>query len=154
MGMRRKFSQLGLQTQHRPVFLGESVSCVACLAGCAGSFADRSQWLGTHCTGIPEPLEVRKIRTPNKVPQGGQVWVAGVRVHDSHNLFVYRGLYFCRACGFLAGHRVDRLRAPCVKVPTEQGRRNLARLARGQLPHGTPCWPCHGLAMRQTRLAV
>ena len=154
MGIRSKFSKLALQTKHRAAFLGESVYCVACLGGCTGNFAERAQWLGTPCPGFHEQLEVRRIRTPNKVPQNSQVWVTGVRLHDSHDLYAYKGLYFCRACGFLAGHRVDRLRAPCVRVPTEQGRRNLARLARGQLPHGTPGWPCHGLATRQTRLAV
>ena len=53
--------------------------------------------------------------------------------------------FFCNACGFVAGHKVRKLRKPCgedlPQIPTSQGADNLDRLWHGLLPRSTPAWP-------------
>ena len=76
---------------------------------------------------------------PVKAPPTFQVQVAGKPLRHTHELQVYRHLYFCKACGRVAGLRVMHLGAQCDPIPiSTTGERNLRRLREGLRQYGTP----------------
>ena len=93
---------------------------------------------GTHLADLLGQGEAK----PAKVPSHFVIRVAKKILHSSHDLWVYRHMYFCKACGRVAGLRVVQLGARCEPSPiSTTGVRNLRRLRQGQLPYGSPYWP-------------
>ena len=78
---------------------------------------------------------------PTKIPPGRDVWVGGSPLHRSHDLVVYKGLYYCLRCGGYATAVPKLLRHECAGVPKLAGRMLLKRLRDGKLPIGVQEWP-------------
>ena len=65
--------------------------------------------------------------------------VGGKSVHPSHRLNLFRGIIYCRVCGYKAGSRgggfLRMLAEPCPKIPASQyGIDNLKCFSEGKLP--------------------
>ena len=75
------------------------------------------------------------------LPTSAVVFVAGVRLSASHTLSYFRGLYFCTACGHVAGARARKLAHDCPKVCLGSGLRVLRDIQSGKLPWGMKAWP-------------
>ena len=65
--------------------------------------------------------------------------VGGKSVHPSHKLNLFRGIIYCRICGYKAGSRgggfLRMLTQPCPKTPASQyGTDNLKMFSEGKLP--------------------
>ena len=70
------------------------------------------------------------VAKPVRVPVGFAIQVAGKDLHISHDIWVYKHLYFCRQCGRVAGWRVVQLGGACEPIPlSTTGARNLRRLS-------------------------
>ena len=135
---------------HSPVMGHRSGHCAKCGQYASGIDTVLRQWLLSPCGGteFSAVLAASSVR-PNRVPSHLSVRVAGKVLHETHDLKVYRHLYYCTSCGKVAGHRVQQLGEPCAplaahlysgrSVPT--GVRNLRRLATGDLPQGSPFSP-------------
>ena len=135
---------------HTPILGFKSGLCARCGSFVRGTTDNLRQWLLSPCEGndYAELLE-NSVGKPVAVPPQYRVKVAGVALHESHTLQVYKHLYFCVDCGKVAGHRVQQLGEACSplgqgvvwgrQVPT--GVRNLRRIRQGLTPQGTPYWP-------------
>ena len=85
------------------------------------------------------------VSRPRELARYKPTFVNGVRLHATHRLYTFRGLVFCNTCGFVAGHKVRKLKDPCGHdlpvMPSPKGADNLDRLWKGLLPRSTPAWP-------------
>ena len=117
--------------------------CAKCGGSVHGDVANIRRWMLSECGGTEfTALLFKAGGQPVKVPAGMQIQVASKTLHSSHDLYVYKHLYFCNDCGKVAGLRVVQLGGACVPVPkTTTGVRNLRRIRQGLLPYGTPFWP-------------
>ena len=86
---------------------------------------------------VPENFRKTKMSTE----KAQIVHRRGRRLHGSHALSVFRGLFFCRLCGCYATAVPKLLKLACEKVPNTAGRFVLRRLAEGRLPPGVNSWP-------------
>ena len=144
------FEQAIFLSNHVPIFGHKAVQCAKCGDFASGSHTALLQWLSSACRGDDYSQMLGKSQAqPMPVPSCLSVRIAGRVLHDSHRLRVYRHLYYCTECGKIAGIRVQQLADPCrpLEVSDLMGRqvpagtRNLRRLAKGELPFGSPCWP-------------
>ena len=78
---------------------------------------------------------------PVCIPAGTEVWLTGRRVHPSHRLIHYRGLFACTVCGAMGSSKLRQLLLPCPGLFIASGRRAIARLRLGILPWGLTHWP-------------
>ena len=113
-------------------------------------YEDIKQWMRTPCQGDDYSSVLSQSRGEVvRVPRRLRIWVADRLLHDSHELRVFRHLFFCQACGKVAGLRVMQLGSECLPLVAADfsgryvphGVRNLRRLGQQRLPQGTPCWP-------------
>ena len=82
------------------------------------------------------------LRGPRRLPGSLLPFSLGGRVaHDSHELFVFKGLVFCMRCGLWASHRLLKLVAACRPAKGRSGGLTLGRILEGKLPSGLPAWP-------------
>ena len=135
---------------HTPILGFQTAHCAACGSHARGNITTLRQWILTPCSGMMHAdLLQEYVFRPARVPHFYTVRVAGKLLHATHQLKVFKHLYFCVACGKIAGHRVQQLGEPCVPLPvgSDSGRqvptgvRNIRRLKQGLLPQGTPWWP-------------
>ena len=149
---------------HTPIFGFRPFHWAACGSAARGFIVVLRHWLLSACSGTPlaDLLGCSEVR-PASVARHFTVRVADKVLHPTHSLQVLRHLYFCIACGKVAGRRVQQLGEACVPLPGEAtfGRqiptrvRNLRRLRHGRLPYGTPWWPSFiPLALRGQILSV
>ena len=105
---------------HTPILGFKSGLCASCGSFVEGTIDDLRQWLLSPCGGqdYAELLQ-ESVGKPVAVPPQYRVRVAGVVLHESHTLQVYKHLYFCVECGKVAGHRVQQLGEVCS--PLGQG---------------------------------
>ena len=141
----RPLSWYLLRSAHDPLVWPGTALCARCLSQCTRyTEVILKAWLLTPCNGPPSDLPAGSTawvpKHGGRLSQCMQVWVAGKQLHPTHELAVYRGLYVCLKCGFIAGHRAAKLVLPCAPA-TRSGRQNLSRLSQGRIPHGTPGWP-------------
>ena len=67
--------------------------------------------------------------------------------HHTHEINVYRGLFYCKKCGAYGSDKPKKLTAACLPPPTaDQGgsrhwSRAIDRIRSGKLPAGTKTWP-------------
>ena len=136
------------RSSHCPAFYGQVVRCVNCLQmrHCLGGTmtVNVRAWLQSACPGPEHPTPPLGLiacgRRPTRVPQLATVLVGGAALHPSHSLMHFRGLYYCKRCGYVAAHRALKLVHPCT-WGTAFSRRVVSLILRGALPAGTPCWP-------------
>ena len=70
----------------------------------------------------------------------GNVQVGAVKLHTSHLLFCFKGLYFCARCGYHASAKAQKLVNECTIRGPEANNR-VRRLREGKLPSGMARWP-------------
>ena len=76
----------------------------------------------------------------SRVPQGVEVLTGKHHLHSSHELRVFKGLYYCTRCGCYASSAPKRLKSECLGLG-KAGRAVLARIQGGLLPPGLRAWP-------------
>ena len=114
----KTLDQLKEQYEHQVAEEGEFLTCGLCKQGRHQDLARR--WLRGVCRGLS--------------PHSDQ-W------HRSHQMTVYRGVFYCQQCGAWTTTRSKKLVGPC-KYPTRGGQQALRDLARGIEPNGLrQGWP-------------
>ena len=132
-----------LMSSHSVVLHSCGATCSVCLQGIRSSVSsDLRHWLLSRCPGTPfDPSQIDGHGTSRYLPDGMSVWIACRRIHSSHCLRVFRGLFYCVICGRMAGTRLYRLVSPCPGKSTYSGRRSQSALSHGNLPWGLRTWP-------------
>ena len=104
-----------------------------------------TDWLEAKCIGVPRTgPKIRGHANPihvntNKVPMCG-----GVVLHPSHELWFYRGQFWCNLCGRTCGVSGRTLQKPCEPGPggpSAGGSYRCRQLMAGRLPAGISQWP-------------
>ena len=141
-----------VQSQHRTVSMGKHLHCVQC--NCTSPLGRPSivQWLATPCQpdiALLSSLKAGQAR-PARCPAGKHLSLGHQRIHETHDMFVYKGLSFCKSCGYYGIKRALKLVDPCGESFTSdhagqlrrrQAAREVANLLKGVLPHGVDAWP-------------
>ena len=78
---------------------------------------------------------------PTRVPQGRRITVGTRELNSEHTLFVYRGLYFCRSCGYYASRHAQKLVGGCLGMNDSRARGRVMKLLAGKMPSGMKSWP-------------
>ena len=95
-------------------------------------------WPSSSCNQIgtssdkPTPLEFGRYRAGNQV------------AHFSHSLLEFRGLVYCRKCGFRSHTKMHNLARPCLpdgRTVTNAGKANINEISKGLLPYNQLAWP-------------
>ena len=93
---------------------------------------------------IPNLTMVRNITLgnarPNAIRNKGDIQVGRSLLHQSHDLFVFKGLYYCGKCGYCASAKAQKLLGECTERGEAAAKRVLA-LKRDKLPSGLLSWP-------------
>ena len=72
----------------------------------------------------------------------GMCQIAGRVIHPSHKLRVFKGIFVCVRCGYLAAGDVRKLQDPCLGIVSNNRERFvLKRLRQGMLPYSRTEWP-------------
>ena len=131
-------------TAHKLLWVGNRVACSDCLQGrSASSAALLKAWLASPCEGFsPEAALVRQSASkPSHLPVGTVQFVGSREVHQTHDLWLYRGLLYCKRCGAYAGTRARLLAQACRRVVSASGSQVLAAIADDVKPRNLRAWP-------------
>ena len=112
---------LALSSKHSLVVLGSSWHCSKCLEHRHCDSPVLAEWFATDCTPFVGAAFARRIglSRPCSLPDGASVYAGRHLLHQSHVMVVFRGLYYCKHCGYYASSAPERLKAPCGKHPVE-----------------------------------
>ena len=130
-------------SQHKLCRVGADWHCNLCIQ----SMNERSplfrEWLASPCD--PDSSLVRTLQAgnsrPTRLSASSAIVIGRQPVHGSHELHVYRGLYFCRLCGYHAHAAARRLAAACLGRTAPGAARRARTLLSGKLPSGLAAWP-------------
>ena len=135
-------ASLIFSTQHDFVVLTRTLHCNKCLKHSGASEDSRVKFLMSPC--IPNLTMVRNITLGNARPiairNKGDIQVGRSLLHQSHDLFVFKGLYYCGKCGYCASAKAQKLLGECTERGEAAAKRVLA-LKRDKLPSGLLSWP-------------
>ena len=77
---------------------------------------------------------------PMVIDNNGKLQVGASKLHISHKICCYKGLFYCMACGYHASAKAQHLAKECIaRGPAAQKR--VAHLGQGKLPSGLKQWP-------------
>ena len=131
-----------LAGSHVISFASGNFSCSRCFRGRRVGMRTLNAWLeGPY---VPDPALARAVAggvRPTPLDPGTHVSVRGKYLHPSHPLAVYRGLFYCTACGRVSSQAVRALFLPCPGFALVSGRNKLRDISRGLLPWGMDAWP-------------
>ena len=133
---------LAVSSKHTLVMLGRSWHCSKCLEHRHCDSPVLAEWFATDCTpfvGVALARRVGLSRPCNSL-DGAEVYAGRHLLHQSHAMALFRGLYYCKHCGYYASSAPQRLKQPCGGM-SAQGRAMIARIQRGELPPGLRSWP-------------
>ena len=131
-----------ISTQHRLLAFSKTLHCYVCHKHSSSTAAGRRQFLQSPCNvnhDLVNAIFLGRAR-PISIPQGTKVQVGRRALHDSHQLHVYRGLYFCGLCGYSAATKAQMLVDKC-EVRGKAAKQRVSRLFNGNLPSGLANWP-------------
>ena len=133
---------LAVSSKHTLVMLGRSWHCSKCLEHRHCDSPVLAEWFATDCTPFVGVALARRVglSRPCNLPDGAEVYAGRHLLHQSHVMALFRGLYYCKHCGYYASSAPKRLKQPCGGMST-QGRAMIARIQRGELPPGLKSWP-------------
>ena len=133
---------LAVSSKHTLVMLGSSWHCSKYLEHRHCDSPVLAEWFATDCTPFVGVAFARRVglSRPCSLPDGAEVYAGRHLLHQSHVMAVFRGLYYCKHCGYYASSAPKRLKQPCGGMST-QGRAMIARIQRGELPPGLKSWP-------------
>ena len=123
--------------------IGPTMKCMMCFETCPRLRSHAIDWLQSACkvdvtyaqrhfSGMHRPVDLPKHRP---------VFVGRRLVDPSHELMTYRGLIFCKMCGYYAHHKLQNLSGSCVRMESSEAKRRVLRLRAGKLPSGVRDWP-------------
>lgn len=133
----------GMQSEHELLLCDGIWHCARCLQTRRDSQCGLRVWFEGRCVpdaGLVMCCQVGDVR-PCNIPGGSRLTVGGQTLHESRQLAVYRGLFFCRRCGGFATSVPKLLKHQCEGVAAPAGRCVLRRLAVRRLPIGAATWP-------------
>ena len=133
-----------LASPHRLSKLGSVWSCSECAQSCHAGAVDFRNWLVRCQPDLAMRAVVREqAARPVSVPGGRVVRVGKLVLHDTHQLAVYRQLWYCKVCGAVATAKAKKLTRPCTRELTVHGKRVLSSISRGTRapPEGLRVWP-------------
>ena len=130
------------QTKHDISIFGPTMRCNMCFEQAPRLKEHIIDWLGSPCkvdrtyayahfTGSHRPVDLPKHRP---TPIGRRL------AHITHDLMTFKGLVFCKSCGYYAHRRMLRLANACTGMG-EAARKRVQSLRRGHLPTGVRDWP-------------
>ena len=93
-------------------------------------------WLTSHCLKNAIAPQVKHIQ----LASDASIHIGNQVVHNSHNLFSYRGLLFCFKCGAFGSKKLNLLSKQCEQA-TYTGERALKYIFRGDKPPSLTEWP-------------
>jgi hypothetical protein len=140
-----------LRSRHFVSTSGKYWYCTSCLTHCCGPSSDIRVWLLSACPAAPAQHIVFGLLRPEKVFL--HPIVNGVALHLSHDLWVYRRVYFCRTCGAYACFGVGHLRSQCRGYMADSTYYFVLALLEGRRPGKIPAWP-DALPARQIILTL
>ena len=137
-------SSLFGSSKHLPDFSSDSrISCLRCTQSIAIRGGNPRAFLSGECTAIGTSLD-----RPHKASLE-QLKIGTQSVHPSHNLYTYKGLYYCNDCGCPSGtgHVLQGLSQECkvsaLKLPISRtGKAVLASIGNDKPPGKLTEWPC------------
>ena len=143
---RRPSTPIGValfNSSHTFLKVGPSMRCSRCFEVAPLVTSHFRDWLASPCRpdGSLAYAFFSGKRRPAALPTHRPVVVGRRPAHSSHTLFSFRGLVFCRKCGYYALNRFLKLAEPCEIRNPDAARKRVRNLLRGQLPHGVPSWP-------------
>ena len=133
-----------LMSRHRVVVkaLPHAVMyCVDCWSIAPSEGKDA--WLGSACSGSGHIVR-KGLVAMGSAP----VVVGGRRVHASHEIHCYSGLFVCIRCGHTGGTKLQTLKEVCSGVMRPVLGRQLKRIRNGKLPGSLPQWRCQDQGRR------
>ena len=131
-----------MQSSHQVTLSRGVLHCHRCHTTSPVEQGAARRWLASQC--VPNTALIRTLvagtTKPTAVPQGQMVIVSRQTIHHSHQLAVYRGLYFCTRCGYHGSKKLQKLTGECSGMVGKAINRVLA-LRQGNLPSGLDSWP-------------
>ncbi len=93
--------------------------------------------IGADCT----PIHNYNLIQPSVVPM--LIRVEHQITHNSHKLYTFRGIVYCRLCGYSAKSTLRGLAIKCNgrEGGSTHGQKVLDNIAKNNLPPGMGCWP-------------
>ena len=100
-------------------------------------------WLASPCDMWNEEAALRRNSAlkPAHFPAGVAHFVGKQEAHQSHQLWLYKGLLYCKRCGAYADTRARLLAQTCRQVANSSGLQVLAALAEDKKPRKLKQWP-------------
>ena len=123
--------------------VGPSMRCSVCFEVAPLMTSHFRDWLASPCcpdSSLRDAFFSGK-RRPVALPTHRPLVIGRRAAHSSHTLLSFRGLVFCKRCGYFAVNRFLKLAEPCELANPEEARKRVLHLLRGKLPHGVPSWP-------------
>ena len=132
-----------IRSQHRCVYMGKLLHCDLCFQFSPVGSAQKNAWLTAPC--VPDRAMMRTMYfgaiKPTRLHAGASVKVGRTQIHSTHELAVYKGLYFCMQCGYHASKKAQHLANPCMRASAKGHTERRLGLLRGKLPSGLSHWP-------------
>ena len=131
-----------IQSQHSFAKYGRTLQCIKCLQFSPLNACAKARWLASACVPDMQVLNTLCIGAikPSNIPSGKRVSVGRSVLHPSHKLAVFRGLFFCADCGYVASAKAQKLVGECTDRGPAAVRR-VIRIRQGLLPSGMTQWP-------------
>ena len=116
------------------------------------------QWLQGSCSprlDMGRIFNVASLSAPRRLPEGMLPYRIGDCVaHDTHVLFVFRGLVFCRKCGAYAVTRPIKLLKACME-PSVTAKATLTRILNCKFPSSQmKTWPDQVISAGGCRIII
>ena len=124
-------------TRHNLCIEGRHYRCADCGGSCSASSPNVRNWLRSAC----EPLPFDDSMSHVKVPFWYTVQIANCVPHSSHDLFSYRGIFYCSACGAFSSKRCRLLNSECSYHMSVYCAKAHMKLRAGELLVPTMRWP-------------
>ena len=131
-----------LASSHMVTVMSRTLHCYRCFKQSLPTSAGRKHFLATTCRPDAELLATMSLGNtrPITLPKEKVVSIGTSKLHNTHSLCVFMGLYFCTQCGYHASVKAQHLTKACTeRGPAAAKRAN--RIKRGKLPSGLTCWP-------------
>ena len=115
------------------------VTCSACLSNVSASNnVALVAFLASPCKPVPTSLDRPEPILSHRIQVGRSF------VHESHRMYIYRGLMYCAHCGARGQATRIQLLAGLCKTPEKlsNGAKTIAAIKAGKKPPGVAQWPC------------
>ena len=135
-------SGAAIGSTHQFTMMASTLRCCLCLEHCPSHPVAAARWMRGPCVPNVELLSsvAKGECRPTAVPRGAVVHVGRRVIHHSHDLANFKGLYFCRSCGYFASVKAQHLYRECTRS-SKAAQRRVAALKQGKLPSGLASFP-------------